>query len=267
VTPLTNLVDRLRASRRTAAVLGASQSTLSLREAMDDGLIVLFCPGHGGTRERLIANLVLFDNYYSARSRGELGAGERTPFWPVLDEAQTYDSETLTALPEQGAKFGVRAIILNQSPERLRPATLNSLTTNRSHMIISALNARAASLVTKEWAGEPSPEAITRLPRYRFVAQVTHRGELSRPFALGGVRVEDALGPAPAGGLERLEAARERSGRRRRAAEVLAELDMLDGRILAALKSRRLNQGRPVDTSVEKQGVAPTLGVARREKG
>jgi hypothetical protein len=46
-----------RASTKTAAVLGASQSTLSLREAMDEGLIVLFCPGHGGTRERLIANL------------------------------------------------------------------------------------------------------------------------------------------------------------------------------------------------------------------
>jgi len=268
VTPLTNLVDRLRASRRTAALLGASQSTLSLREAMDESLILLFCSGHGGTRERLIANLVLFDNYYSARSRGELRPGERALFWPVLDEAQTYDSETLTALPEQGAKFGIRAIILNQNPERLRPATLNSLTTNRSHMIVSALNARAASMVTKEWAGEPSPEAITRLPRYRFVAQVTHRGALSRPFALGGVRVEDALGPAPAGGLKRLEAALERSGRRRGAPEVLAELDTLDARILAALKSRRLKQARSTDADVETQDAVPTaLGVARREKG
>src|SRR5262249_25422988 len=53
VTPLTNLVDRMGASRRTAALLGASRSTFSLREAMDRSLIVLFCPGHGGTRERL----------------------------------------------------------------------------------------------------------------------------------------------------------------------------------------------------------------------
>jgi hypothetical protein len=244
VTPLTNLVDRMGASRRTAALLGASRSTFSLREAMDRSLIVLFCPGHGGTRERLIANLALFDNYYSARSRGEIAPGERTLFWPVLDEAQSYDSETLTALPEQGAKFGIRAIILNQNPERLRPATLNSLTTNRSHMIVTALNARAAGLVTKEWAGEPRPEAITRLPRYRFVAQVTHRGELSRPFALGGVRVEDALGAPPAGGLERLAAARECSGRRRPTAEVLAEQATLDGRIADGLRAGRRSTAR-----------------------
>jgi hypothetical protein len=244
VTPLTNLVDRVGASPRMAALLGASRGTFSLREAMDRGLIVLFCSGHGGTRERLTANLVLFDTYHSARSRGELAPGDRRLFWPVLDEAQSYDSDTMTAIPEQGAKFGVRGIFINQNPERLRPETLNSLTTNRSHMFISALNAKAAGLVTKEWAGEPRPEAITRLPRYRFVGQVTHHGELSRPFALGGVRVEDALGPAPADGRERLEAALGCSGRRRRANEVLAERDSLDERIGHALRSRRRGAAR-----------------------
>ncbi|HEY2053226.1 MAG TPA: hypothetical protein VGH14_04750 [Solirubrobacterales bacterium] len=244
VTPLTNLVDRLGASRKTAALLGASRSTLSLREAMDQGLIVLFCPGHGGTRERLIANLAAFDVFYSGRSRGGLEPGERRLFWLGLDEAQTYDSDTLSAIEEQGAKFGLRAIVMNQNPERLRPATLNSLTTNRSHMMVSALNARAAGLMTKEWAGEPRPEAITRLPRYRFIAQVTHRGEVSRPFALGGVRVEDALGAPPAGGLGRLETAIECSGRRRRSAEVLAERATLDTRIVGELRSRRRGSAR-----------------------
>jgi hypothetical protein len=253
VTPLTNLVDRVGASPRMAALLGASQGTFSLRDAMDLGLIVLFCPGHGGTRERLTANLALFDTFYSARSRGEIAPGERRLFWPVLDEAQSYDNETMTAIPEQGAKFGVRGIFINQNPERLRPETLNSLTTNRTHMFVSALNARAAALVTKEWAGEPRPEAITRLPRYRFVGQVTHRGELSRPFALGGVRVEDALGPAPEGGGHRLEAAMDCSGRRRRSSEVLAERDTLDARIAHALRSHRRGAARRPDASARRR--------------
>jgi hypothetical protein len=254
VTPLTNLVDRLGASRKTVALLGASSSTLSLREAMDRGLIVLFCPGHGGTRERLIANLAAFDVFYSGRSRGELDARDRKLFWLGLDEAQTYDSDTLAAIEEQGAKFGLRAIVMNQNPERLRQATLNSLTTNRSHMMVSALNARAAALVTKEWAGEPRPEAITRLPRYHFVAQVTHRGELSRPFALRGVRVEDALGAPPAGGLGRLEAAMERSGRRRSASEVLAEAATLDERIIAGLKSSARTSARSLASTQRAEG-------------
>ena len=257
VTPLTNLVDRVGASPKMAALLGASRGTFSLREAMDRGLIVLFSSGHGGTRERLTANLALFDTYYSARARGELAPGDRRLFWPVLDEAQSYDSETMTAIPEQGAKFGLRAIVINQNPERLSPSTLTSLMTNRSHMVISALNARAAGLVTKEWAGEPRPEAITRLPRYRFVAQVTAGGELSRPFGLGGVRVEDALGPPPPGGAERLEAALEASGRRGVAATVLAERETLDARIKDALLSRRRCDARRSATRKDSDSAGP----------
>lgn len=132
----------------------------------------------------------------------------------------------------------MRAIYLNQNPERLRPATLAALTTNRSHLLASTLNSRAAALITKEWGNEPSPSALTNLPRYRFIAQVTSEGELSRPFALRGVRVEEALGAANPGNAEQLEKAIAASGRRRDVAEALAHLETLDERILAALQER-----------------------------
>jgi hypothetical protein len=69
-----------------------------------------------------------------------------------------------------------------------------------SHLLATALNSHAAALLTKEWAGQPNPAALTKLGRHRFVAQVTHCGELSKPFALGGIRVEDILGPPTARG-------------------------------------------------------------------
>ena len=65
--------------------------------------------------------------------------------------------------------------MLNQNPERLNPQTLNALTTNRSHLLASALNSHAAALLTKEWGRRVSPEAVTQLGRYRFIAQVTDR--------------------------------------------------------------------------------------------
>jgi hypothetical protein len=233
ITPLTNMVDRLRASSAISTLLGQSASTYRVREAMDRGLIVLASPGSGGTRDRLVANLLVFDLLHAARGRSGIAPERRRPFWVFLDEVQSYDgaaSGNLAALLEQSAKFGLRAVLLNQNPERLSPQTLNALTTNRSHLLATALNSHAAALVTKEWAAEPSPAALTRLPRYRFVAQVTDRSELSRPFALGGIRVEDALGEPeegdPAGaGVARLAGAE----------EVSAHLESLDGRILEEL--------------------------------
>jgi hypothetical protein len=242
ITPLTNLVDRLRASTPMSALLGQSRGSYRVREAMDRGWIVLAHPGSGGTRERLLANLLLFDLLHAAKGRGEIASAGRRPFWVFLDEVQTYDgvaSGNLAALLEQSAKFGLRAVVLNQNPERLNPQTLNALTTNRSHLMTSALNSHAAALLTKEWGQRVDPEAVTRLGRYRFIAQVTHGGELSRPFALEGIRVEDVAG-LPVG------RASDHGGEavaRTSAAEVTRDLETLDDRILAALRKRREEMG------------------------
>jgi hypothetical protein len=231
ITPVTNMVDRLRASTPITALLGQQQTTYRAREAMDRGAIVLACPGSGGTRDRLLANLIVFDLFHAARSRVNLAPGKRRLFWPFFDEVQSYDgaaSGNLAALLEQGAKFGLRAAFLNQNPERLSPATLNALLTNRSHLLASNVNSRAAALLTKEWAGQPSPAALTRLDRFRFVAQVTDRGRLSAPFALKGIRLEevfdagDAAPPNPTVGAS--------------SAETATHLETLDGRILDRLR-------------------------------
>ena len=240
ITPVTNLVDRLRASSATTALLGQSQSTYRIREAMDDGLIVLACPGSGGMRDRLVANLLVFDLLHAAKARADVAPDARRPFYVFLDEVQSYDgasSGNLAALLEQSAKYGVRAFLLNQNPERLTPATLNAITTNRSHLMTSALNSHAAGLIVREWGGRPDASAIVKLPRYRFLAQVTDRGEASTPFLLEGMPVEEFFGPGDPNGLEALEqAVAERSGQH--AEHVEAHLETLDERIAEALRRR-----------------------------
>ncbi len=269
VTPVTNLVDRLRTSRSTTALFGRSEGTFSVREAMDRGLIVLACPGSGGPREKLVAGLLAFDLLHAARSRAALDPENRKRFVAVFDEVQSYDGESLAALLEQSAKFGLRAIFLNQDPERLRPATLHALTTNRSHLLATALNSRSAALVSRELGGGVDPAALTRLERFRFVGQVTAGGELSAPFALGGARVEDVLGEGKSEKLDDLRKAIEGSGRRRKAVEATAHQETLDARIKEALLGKRKEEG---DAAAEEgPAEAPSgrsaLGVARRKDG
>lgn len=239
VTPVTNMIDRLRASSAITVLLGQARSTYRVRQAMDERLIVLACPGAGGTRDRLLANLLVFDLFHAARSRAELAPGDRALFWPFFDEVQSYDgaaSGNLAALLEQSAKFGLRATFLNQNPERLSPATLNALLTNRSHLLASALNSHAAALLTKEWAGQPSPAALTKLDRFHFVTQVTDRGRSSRPFGLRGMQLEDAFDPGVRG------APRRRAGCS--AKETFARVEKHDERIRAKLQDARRGRRR-----------------------
>lgn len=241
ITPLTNMVDRLRASTAAATLLGQSESTYRVREAMDMRKIVLFCPGAGGTRDRLIANLAIFNLLHAAKGRAELAPSCRVPFWVFCDEIQSFDgaaSGNLAALLEQSAKFGLRAVLLNQNPERLSAATLNALTTNRSHLLSTALNSHAAGLLAREWGGDVDPGALARLERFHFIAQVTYQGSLSKPFALGGIQVEDLFGPGRPDLAERIDAESAASTPRKSAAEVLAHLEQLDERIYGELRAR-----------------------------
>jgi hypothetical protein len=242
ITPVTNLIDRLRSSTQLAALLGSQHTTYDIAKAMSEGRIVLACPGAGGARDRLMANLIVFDLLHAAKGRAHIPPERRREFYVTLDEVQTYDgasSGNLAALLEQTAKYGVRATLLNQNPERLTNATLNALTTNRSHLIVTALNAHAAALITREWASEPPASAITNLPRHTFIAQATHHGELTRPFQFENLAVTELFADAHhPEHVADIQPTIDQASGRASAAETIRALDTLDERIRAHLTTK-----------------------------
>lgn len=239
ITPVTNLIDRLRASTPVAGLLGSSVSTYDVRAAMDEGKIVLACPGSGGTRDRLLANFIVYDLLHAAKARADTPAEQRRRFFVYLDEVQTYDgasSGNLAALLEQTAKYGIRAFLFNQNPERLTPATLNAVTTNRSHLLTTTVNAKAAGLLVKEWGGTPTAQTVTQLARYTYLASVTLNHEPTTPFLVHGIPATDMhAGSRHPEQLPQLEEAMDKTLRRRPVAETIRALDTLDDRILQHL--------------------------------
>ncbi len=269
ITPVTNLIDRLRSSTPLAALLGAQTSTYDIARAMSERKIVLACPGADGARDRLVANLLVFDLLYGAKSRAFLAPEQRVPFYCFLDEIQVFDGAsngTLASLLEQTAKFGLRGILLNQNPERLTASTLNALTTNRSHLVTTALNSHAAGLIAREWGGDPPAGAITGLPRRNFIAQVTLNGEITRPFRFTNESVEDAFGDVfrpedVAAAQPVIDAASGRTS----AAETIAALDTLDARIKEHLESLHGGGGRRVRSAEDSD--QPWAAPAARRPG
>ena len=245
ITPVTNLIDRLRVAPPVAALLGSPTSTYDIRAAMDEGKIVLACPGQGSERDRLIANFLVYDLLHAAKSRAALPPEKRRPFYIFLDEVQTYDgasSGNLAALLEQSAKYGVRALLFNQSPERLTSKTLNAVMTNRSHLITTALGAKGANLIAREWASQLEPQLIANLPRYSFCASVTLNAEVSPPFLVRGVPVDELDEHFPRskqwGAIGALEVAVDRNMKRRPVKETLLDLYDHDKAILTFLRKR-----------------------------
>jgi hypothetical protein len=258
ITPITNLVDRMRASRAIAGLMGSPRGTYDIRRAMDAGRVVLACPGTGGLQQnRLVANLLIYDLLHAALLRPE---GRRRVFWAFVDEAQTCDGASngnLAALLEQCAKFGVRLFLFNQDPERLTARTWSAIKTNRSHLLSTVVSAEAAAMIAKQWGGEPAPGTITRLDRFTYVASLTLGGEILRPFLVRGVPVSemwsDCHHPERLATLDRLI---DRRCRRRPVSEVIAGLDGHDDRILAHLRTRR----RAQESARRRSGARPGSG-------
>ncbi len=240
-TPITNVVDRLRQSPSIAALLGQSQSTYSLRDAMDRRQIVLVRLRGTSQIDKLIASFVTYDLLRATLSRWDLDPARRWPMHVFLDEVQSYDSAAgglLASALEEGGKFGLRMHLLNQQPTRLAPDTLAAVLTNRSHLASTNVGYDSARLLSREWGGDVTPETIMQLDKYEFIGQLTDRGHLTTPFRMRGLSLDATYDPPPEGAqVDELEDAIDRNSGRRPIREVLDELATLDDRIVEHLHS------------------------------
>lgn len=249
ITPVTNLLDRLRASDRVAALFGSPQSTYDVRHAMDNGHIVLACPSGSGDKDKLITALLLYDTLRAALSRRDLPPEQRRPFWLFADEIQQYATRDLARMLEETRKFGMRMAAAAQSIKRLPDYLEEAFLTNRSHLITSASSVESARTVAREWGKFP-PEQITALDKYTAIGSFRVDGRSTDPVFLYGFEVSDIYQElydpdAP----QVLDAAVDRNLARRPIREILAGLDTLDERIATALLSRRRQSRPPVQAA------------------
>jgi hypothetical protein len=268
---VTNIFDRLRSSKKIAALLGSSRSTFDLRAAMDAGALVLLCPAGTGDKDRLMANLFIFEIFRAAMSRRDLPESRRRRVDAFLDELAAIDGAargSIAGILEQTAKFGLRLHLSNQLPQRLTATTRDAVLGNRSHLFTSALGEDAARIVAKEWGRDVDSATIAKLDRFHHIGQVTLHGQLSRPFRLRGVALAELFAGhrADPAALAGLDAAIDRTMRRRRARDIVADLATLDARILDRLgaaeppaRAGRPPAGTPGQPRAARGGTSPVL--------
>lgn len=238
ITPVTNMIDRLRTSGAVASLLGSSVSTIKFRKVMDEGNIVLVCPTGSGDKEtRLLANFIIYDVLRAAKSRRMIDPAKRRLFHVFLDELQTIDGASkgnLAAILRETGKYGIRLHAMTQQPTALTSTTLSTFMDNSSHSFSFALGAESTRIVARQWQNAVSEETIASLERFTFGASVTIDGQISRPFLVRGFGVEELFGEQDPDAAEALQ--RAGRGRGRKVSDVLAELDLLDERIVDQLE-------------------------------
>lgn len=227
-----------------AAMFGAQTSTLDLRQVIDSAPILFFVPPRTGEdqQDQLATKIFVRGLMQAILSRADVPAERRAAECPDLwlwgDEVQTWDGPDLPRILQESGKFGLRAVLMNQDPSALSPATLAALGVNASILTSHALDgAASAKAITSRWGEGVEPDDLIRLPRFHFYGSVTVNGVRTKPFRLTGLQPSDLYDADPTITEERVLA----SDRYLSGADVVAGLKDLDERILAAVTAG----GRP----------------------
>lgn len=242
ITPVTNLLDRLRSSPSVAALLGSSESTYDARRAMDEGKIILASPAGTGDKDKFLASFFLYDVFLAALSRQDSGKtmDQLRTFHLAVDEQQIYDTagSVLELMLRETAKYGLKVFGATQSLTVLQKATQDMWLTNRSHVITSAERHDAAKILSKEMGDLVEPRTITGLDRFCSIGQLTLNKKTTRPFWMRGFDLTDLYSEYhDEGAPDKIATAVDKNLGRKPVAQTLADLRELDDRIAAFLSA------------------------------
>lgn len=119
-----------------------------------------------GSEAASLASTLLLGRIYLAHAAAGRDGGVRRPLLLLLDEAQGFSPRLLTEILSEGRKFGVRAVVATQYPERLAPeldhALRGAVGTHVCFRVPPSSGQKAA-----EWLGIERivpPEHLTSLP-------------------------------------------------------------------------------------------------------
>lgn len=104
-------------------LLNTPQPTLSITRAAEEGKILLFNLSKavlGETESRIAGSVVLNQFFWAALARGANRDAKRIPMHLVVDEFQSYSTESMPRLFAEARKFGLCLTTANQSIGQLR---------------------------------------------------------------------------------------------------------------------------------------------------
>jgi len=153
VGPARRRIRRFTTDKRIAPIIGQKKSTLRLRDAMDEGCVIL-CKipttlmGETGS---FLGALLVSQFYQAARSRSELAPAKRNPFYLYIDEFQKFVSGAFPDILSEMRKYGLHFILAHQYSEQVDEDIQNAIYKNTKAMVAFRVDADDSMKLSREF--------------------------------------------------------------------------------------------------------------------
>jgi len=130
LSPVTTRLSRFLGDNLLATAFSHQENDLEPRRWMDEGkiaLVSLASAAIGSDHSRFIGSLIATLTHRAALSRADIPRSERRPFMLYMDEFQSLQSSTLSAMLSEGRKYGLGAVLAHQESGQLSPEVRHAL--------------------------------------------------------------------------------------------------------------------------------------------
>ncbi|MCA9387524.1 MAG: type IV secretion system DNA-binding domain-containing protein [Candidatus Andersenbacteria bacterium] len=186
ISPIQNKVGQFLSISLIRNIVGQPQSTLDMRNLMDNNKIVLLNLAKGRIGEdasALFGAMVITKIQLAAMSRSDIPEEERKDFYLYVDEFQNFATESFADILSEARKYRLCLIMAHQYIAQLEEPVRDAVFGNVGTLVAFRVGAADAEFMVKEFEPIFTENDLVNLPKFEVMLKLMIRGVASSAFS------------------------------------------------------------------------------------
>ena len=186
ISPILNKIGQFLISIPLRNIVGQRENTFNLRQAMDEGKILIVNLAKGKIGEdncSLLGALIATKIQLSALSRTDLPEDKRKPFYLYVDEIHSFITLSFADILSEARKYGLNLILAHQYIEQLDERIRAAIFGNVGTIISFRIGAEDAKYLAQEFSPVFDETDLINLPNFHIYLKLMIDGVTSQPFS------------------------------------------------------------------------------------
>jgi hypothetical protein len=186
IAPILNKVGQFIANPLVRNIIGQPNSSFNIRQAMDEGKILLFNLSVGRVGEvnaSLLGSFIITSVQLAAMSRADMLEDKRRDFYLYVDEFQNFATESFATILSEARKYRLNLIMANQYVAQMEDVVREAVFGNVGTMITFRVGAADATFLEKEFNPPFEAQDLINLSRQHIYIRETIDGQSGQAFS------------------------------------------------------------------------------------
>lgn len=186
ISPILNKIGQFLVSIPLRNIVGQKENTFNLRNAMDEGKILIVNLAKGKIGEdncALLGAMMVTEIQLAALSRSELPEDKRKPFYLYVDEIHNFLTLSFADILSEARKYGLNLVLAHQYIEQLDERVRAAIFGNVGTIISFRVGAEDAKYLAREFSPVFNETDLTNLANFHIYLKLMIDGVTSEPFS------------------------------------------------------------------------------------